>query len=313
LEKIKYPIKEFDIKQIKSNKYLAVNVRDEEVNSIEKTIRRYGLITPVVIMENKDGEKITVCGEAEIQALKNMGISKTDVIVSELKSKEDAGRITLIMSGMNKGLCPITEGLILKEMLNTGGFTQKELAFKLQKSQSWISKRLTLAHCLKDSVIQMVLSKKMAPKSAEEIAKLPSDNQHEFAIQAVKLNLTKANIEKLVSTYRNDATSQSLKEEIVMNPRAALTRICSDFEIKKIRKSITKNQRLDSTMRLLLKLIGEMEGYMATINKDTFERFHPLFGAVNTAIKHLSILINDIHRMYDKNSPGNNIPIEKEG
>lgn len=313
MKSIKYPIREINLNAIKSNRVLAVSVNTSETAFIEKNIRQHGLLTPVIIVEKRNGEQITVCGEAEVQALKNMGVAKTDALISEIKDEEDVGKITLLMSGLKRSLNPVAEGIILKDMLSAGKFTQKELAVKLKKSQGWISKRLSLAHNLKDSVVEMVLAKMICPRSAEEISKMPQDLQHDFSIELSKVSLSKSSVEKLVMNYRKDSTPKSLKEEIISNPSAALLRIKENVVIKPVEIiPDVQAKKLDSAIRLFLKLGIEIEEYILSIGKETISKYLPLLTAVRIMcerIKH--ILITHIVEA-DGNSPGNNLISERE-
>lgn len=304
MKKIKYPIREIDLNCIKSNQILAVSVKKSETEFVERNIRQHGLLTPLVIVEKINGEQITVCGEAEIQALKNMGFEKTDVMVSELKNRADVGKLTLLMAGISKGLNPVTEGIILKDMLTAGKFTQKELAVKLKKSQGWISKRLALAHNLKDTVIEMVLSKMICPRSAEEISRIPEELQHRFAVELSKLNLSKSNVERLVLAYRKDDTPQTLKDEIITNPSQALHRIGVSIKVKNIEyKDSFDLKRLDSSMRLFLKLELELEDYISKLEKEVLNKYLPLLMAI---IKSCENLCNSIHKNFPE--PNGDIP-----
>ena len=75
MKKIKYAIKEVDLKYIKSNRILAVNSNEEDTLFLENNIRQHGLLTNIVLFENKEGENIVVSGELEIRALRNMRIT----------------------------------------------------------------------------------------------------------------------------------------------------------------------------------------------------------------------------------------------
>ena len=210
------------------------------------------------------------------------------------------------MSGMRNRLQPITEGILLMEMLEVADLTQKELAFKLKKSQGWISKRLSLANKLKDTVIEMVLSKKICARSAEEIAKLPQDKQHEFAISSVSSKLSKSSIEKLVLAYHKESTSESLRSEIIKNPLQALLCLSDNVEFKKLKKDKKDTQRLDFILRFFIKLVSEIEVNIANLSNETICKYSALFIATQNACDNLFLVLKKISEVYLKNSLGNN-------
>jgi len=208
---------------------------------------------------------------------------------------------------MSKGLNPISEGIILKDMLSAGKLTQKELSVKLKKSQGWVSKRLSLAHNLKDTVVEMVLSKMICPRSAEEISRIPMDLQHSFAVELSKLNLSKASVEKLVLNFRKDSTPQTLKDEIIKNPSYALHRFVDNIKIKNIECDISNDlKRFDSSIRLFLKLELELEEYLFKVQKEGIDKYTQLLLTVRVACANLYALISKTCPEIVGNSPGNN-------
>lgn len=86
---IKYPVKEVDIKTIPRNRMLSLSITQTQKALCEKSIRQYGLLTPIVLMENPSGELMTLTGENELEILKEMDVSKADVFVTRLKDRSD--------------------------------------------------------------------------------------------------------------------------------------------------------------------------------------------------------------------------------
>lgn len=140
---VKYPIKEVDIEKIPGNRMLSIGITRTQKTLCEKSIRQYGLLTPIVLVENPSGELMTLTGENELEVLKGMDVTKADAFVTRLKKRSDVGKVILLLSSFQKGLNPLSEGLILRELLKTGEYTQKELSEALMKSKAWVCKRLS--------------------------------------------------------------------------------------------------------------------------------------------------------------------------
>ena len=115
---------------------------------------------------------------------------------------------------MQKGLNALSEGLILRELMKTGGYTQRELAENLMKSKSWVSKRLSLAQQLNENVSEMVLAKQLCPASAQDISRIPKEVQHRFALEVYAKNIPKSTVERLVTAYNSKTTPEAVKQEI---------------------------------------------------------------------------------------------------
>lgn len=283
MKKVKYLIRETNVQSIPVNRMLSVGITDVEAAVCEKNIKRYGLLSPIVVMEDKSGEIITLSGEIELRALKNMDVTRADIFVAQLKDRADSGKIMLVLSSIKKGLNAFTEGLVLKELIKTGGYTQKELAESINKSEAWVSKRLSIAQHLKDCMAELVLLKKLCPRSAEEIAKIPEDKQQRFAMGVVAGGLPKSTVEKLVRTYNHKDTPETFKEEILSNPASAIGRIYG-FEIKKCnvkKEAFDDMKKLNSGLRLLNRLIAEIETYIAGLGPEQIKIFSNILPVVH--------------------------------
>ena len=287
MEVIKYPIKEVEINAIPGNRMLSLGITPAQKTLCEKSIRQYGLLTPIVLMENPTGEVMTLTGETELEVLKEMKVPKADVFITKLDNRSDAGKVILWLSSFQKGLNPLSEGLLLRQLLIAGGYNQVELAKVLLKSKSWVSKRLSLAQQLHDTVAEMVLSKKLCPGSAQEIARLPKELQHRFSMQVLSKGLPKSQVEKLVTAFHSKSSPRSLKEEIINNPVLALSAIPSvKFEkCKEKNEDKSDAKRLDSSIRLLLKLVTEVELNLSSMGKENLNQHHRILPTVETSLR----------------------------
>jgi ParB family chromosome partitioning protein len=280
---IKYPVKEVDIKAIPRNRMLSLSITQTQKVLCEKSIRQYGLLTPIVLMENPSGELMPLTGENELEILQEMNVDRAEVFITKLKNRSDTCKAILLLSSLQKGLNALSEGLILGELLKTGGYTQKELAENLMKSKSWVSKRLSLAEQLNKNVSEMVLAKQLCPASAQDISRLPSEVQHRFAMEVYTKNIPKSTVERLVTAYNNKATPESVKHEIIKNPTLALE-AANPVKIEKCAENTTTTEdiysRFDATIRLLLKLISEIEVYLSSMTEDDIQKYHRIFPVV---------------------------------
>lgn len=290
---IKYPIKEVEIEKIPSNRMLSVGITETQRVLCEKSIRQYGLLTPIVLVENPSGELMTLTGEKELEVLKGMNVTKADVFVTKLKKRSDTGKVILLLSSFQKGLNPLSEGMILRELLKAGEYTQKELAETLMKSKAWVCKRLSLAGKLNENVAEMILSKQLCPTGAQDIARLPGEVQHKFAMEVYSKGIPKSTIERLVAAYNSKKTPEALKQEIINNPDLASHALTTVKFGKCPRKSTSDDMssRFDSSLRLLLKLVLELEMGISGMSEDEVGKYHRVLPAVCTSMGRFARLL----------------------
>jgi len=290
---IKYPVQEVDLKAIPRNRVLSMSITQTQKVLCEKSIRQYGLLTPIVLMENTSGEMMLLTGENELEVLQEMKVAKAEVFVTKLKDKSDTGKVILLLSSLQKGLNALSEGLILRELMKTGGYTQKELAEHLMKSESWVSKRLSLAEQLNENVSEMVLAKQLCATSAQDIARLPLEVQHRFAGEVATKNIPKSTVERLVTAYNKKTTPDVLKEEIIANPVSAIESLDPIKPEKCPENKITKDipAKFEAAMRLLLKLVNEIEIYLSDLTGEEIQRYQGLLTVVCNSLSRFSKLV----------------------
>jgi ParB family chromosome partitioning protein len=279
VEKAKNQITEVNMASIRDNSLLSISVMDRDIDRCAKTIRQYGLLTPLVVKRCEDGNHLVLSGECELMALREMGAAVTEAVIVDLKDSAEANKVSLLLSSLRQSPNALSEGLILRELLKAGSQTQADLAYLVGKSVSWVSKRLTLVDRLKESVVALVASKNLSPHTAQEIARLPKEVQHDFAAKVVLDSLPKSSVEKLVSAYNTPGISDSVKKSIIENPRdtvSHLTGFHAKKQLKKESSGMEATQKLKSNLIFLLRIIGESEGLLADLENGQFFKLLPL-------------------------------------
>jgi len=295
---MKYPIKEVNIKAIPGNRVLEMGISRKQKVLCEKSIRQYGLVTPIVTVEDPSGKLVVLKGENELSVLKEMNVEKADVFLTSIKSASDISKAILLLSSLQRELNHISEGLLLREILKSGEYNQKQLAGQLMKSTSWISKRLSLAEKLNDNVAGMVLSKKLCPATAQNIARIPKQYQHAFAMKIYSDGVPKSIVEKLVTAYNNKNASDTLKEEIINNPLLAVDKI-NTMGIKKIDSKADDGIKFEGALRLMLRLVSELEVFFARWGKERILKYFNLISVVEASLSRFLELIR-----HEAVSPG---------
>lgn len=295
IKTVKVPLKEVNIQTIPTNRVLEIGITQKQKILCEKSIRQYGLVTPIVTVEDSCGRLMVLKGEKELSVLKEMNVERADVLVASIKDKADINKAILLLASIHKELNPIAEGILLKELLSSsGGYNQKQLAELLMKSESWLSKRLSLAEQLSDHVADMVVARKVCPATAQNIARIPKPLQDTFANQIYSQSVPKSKVEKLVVAFRNKSSSNALKEEIISNPSRAIEHISENesVRIKSSNQDISDDgRRMESCIRLTLKLIAESESYLVCLDNDNKHKYEPLLSALESRVdKFLALL-----------------------
>ncbi len=296
---VKYPIKEVNINMIPENKVLGIGISESQKTLCKRSLKQYGLVMPIITVEKPDGNLVTLRGEKELSVLKDMNVEKADVFMTSIINPDDIGKAILLLSSLHKELNKISEGMILREILKFKKYNQKQLAQQLMRSEAWISKRLSIAERLNERVAKMVLSKELCPSSAQDISRLPKEKQFEFASKVIFEGIPKSNVEKLVCAYGNKTTSDALKETIINSPNEAMCYI-NNAEFKKVSKSAIQDkhfensQRLEASLTLMVKLIGELETNFATTDAVVLGNYASLITVIVSKLDKFLKLVKNI-------------------
>ncbi len=302
-------IQELELSGIRNNNLLSISIQDKDVDRCTKAIRKYGLLNPLVVHLCEDGSHRIIAGECELLALREMDTQKTEAVVVDCLNPTEANKLSLLLSSLRQSPNPLSEGLILRELLKSAGHTQVDIAYLVGKSASWVCKRLALVERLKDSVVQLVASKNLCCHTAQEIARLPLEEQLPFASKVVMDGLPKSAVEKLVSAYHRPGVSNAVKKSILDNPRVMAQQLSSLYpKIEKTKKSDTEQpntqERLQGSLRLFVRLLGELELTLASLEETALRRCFPLLKPAGESAERFSSLVRAFHTRFTEVSPG---------
>jgi len=281
MNKTKYKIQKLNVSTIRDNDLLSISIENKDIDRCEKTIREYGgLLTPLVVRALDNGSHILVSGECELLALQNVGMSTIEAVIVDCEDDAEANKLSLLLTSLRQSPNPLSEGLILQELLKNSKFTQFEAANLVGKSISWVSKRISLVTRLNKSVVEMVAEKRICSHTAQEIAKLPEEFQQAFAVKVIMDSLPKSAVEKLIAAYNTENISSSLKESILKFPKDALIRVNEGFkDSEKVRKNKLENPSLEgklySGLHLIAKLTSEVECILVKLEDDQLNKAIP--------------------------------------
>jgi len=295
MNEVQNQIFKMDTTYIKDNEILAMSINRQDVDRCSRIIREYGLLTPPVVGNFKDGTQLVLFGECEFTALKEMGVKKVDAISVPIIEDEDGNKLALLLSGLKRNPNALSEAILIEQLIKTGKYTQIQLAEMLGKSTSWINKRISLVTKLNPAVREMVTMKQLCPHSAQEISRLPQEAQYGFSTKVVTDGLPKSAVETLVATFNNQDCPSALKEQILDQPRHALSKL-EQYQVKTIRDPSKKehtvsNKTLRNDLVLLIRCIKDIEEQLGAIEQETISQLHEIFKSARSVIvRFLSLL-----------------------
>lgn len=281
---------------IKDNQVLALSVNRNDVERCTRIIRQYGLVTPPVIGNFKDGTKLLLSGECEFIALKEMGVKNVDAVAVPISLSEEGDKLCLLLSCLKKSPCALSEAMLISQLIDTRNYTQLQIGEMLGKSAGWVNKRISLATKLHPAVREMVIQRQLCPHSAQQISRLPHDVQHDFATKVVHDCIPKSCVEVLTSAFNKSELPSSLKEQILKQPKHALVMLDQLQKVRSVPKNKLSNSSasikvLRNDLVLIMRCIKDVEEQLGVLGKESIKALHPMAVSARTAMLRLCSLL----------------------
>jgi ParB family transcriptional regulator, chromosome partitioning protein len=167
--------------------------REEELDELAESIRRKGIVQPIIVRADSQGYEI-VAGERRWRAAQRAGLHQVPVIVRDLNDQE-AIELAIIENVQRTDLNAIEEASGYQELIDRYGYTQEGLAEVIGKSRSHLTNTLRLLK-LPAEVQAMVQQGQLSPSHARAL--VGRQDAMELAEQIIAQALNVRDIEEIV-------------------------------------------------------------------------------------------------------------------
>lgn len=197
-EDIDKNIQEIPVNQIDANPNQPRKAFNEEtLKKLEQSIKKYGIVQPVIVRKKDNGNYELIAGERRLRAAKNAQLEKIPVVIKEYSNRESA-EIALIENLQREDLNPIEEGKAYESIIKKYELTQEEMSQIAGKSRSYITNTLRLL-TFPDAIQKLLQSKKLTTGQARPLLALKTvAEQLKLAKKIVKEGLSARQVEKIL-------------------------------------------------------------------------------------------------------------------
>ena len=165
----------------------------EAITSLADSIRRYGLLSPLLVRSAEGGRYELIAGERRLRALTQLGAAHADAIVLPAADR-DSALIALVENLQRVDLNFFEEAEGCLTAIRQYGLTQEELARRIGRDPSTVANRLRLLK-LGPAVRREILAKNLTERHARALLKLKSELMQLRAVQEISdkgLNVAKS-------------------------------------------------------------------------------------------------------------------------
>lgn len=204
------------------------NFKPEEIEELANSIKRHGLLQPILVRKTGDGYEI-IAGERRWQACRSLGM-ETIPVRFWLADDTEAFEAALVENIQRSDLNPIEEAYGYKRLMERKGMTQSEVAQTVSKGRSTIANALRLLD-LPEEAQQLLFEEKITAGHARAILSVPTLEG--------KKSLTNKLMEEKLSVRETEAIARLLagRKKAASTPSS---RVPTPQSFKKAARSMSK-------------------------------------------------------------------------
>ncbi|GAA4490132.1 ParB/RepB/Spo0J family partition protein [Microbacterium panaciterrae] len=116
---------------------------EDDLAELVHSVREFGVLQPVVVRENSDGQYELIMGERRTRAAREAGLASIPAILRET-ADEDLLRDALLENLHRSQLNPLEEASAYQQLLEDFGITQEVLATRIGRSRPQVSNTIRL-------------------------------------------------------------------------------------------------------------------------------------------------------------------------
>jgi ParB family chromosome partitioning protein len=140
---------------------------DESLTELAESLKRHGLIQPILAQEAGDGSYLIIAGERRFRAAERAGLSEVPVIVRAC-SPEKRLEIALIENVQREDLNPVEEAEAYRRLMEIGDRSQEEVADAVGKNRSTVANAMRLLK-LPATMVAAIRAGELSPGHARAI------------------------------------------------------------------------------------------------------------------------------------------------
>ncbi|MDR1551104.1 MAG: ParB/RepB/Spo0J family partition protein [Holosporaceae bacterium] len=172
----------------------------ESVNALAESVKRRGILQPIIVIKLGDGDYQLVAGERRLRAARIAGMTKIPAIITEM-SRKDQLEVAILENIQREDLNPLDEAAAYNRLMSEFDHTQESLSEILGKSRSHVANTLRLL-TLPDGVQSMIREGKLSFGHARAL--VGTDDAVAMANRVVEQSMNVRQVEELVKQRKKN-------------------------------------------------------------------------------------------------------------
>jgi ParB family chromosome partitioning protein len=231
-----------NIKRLKANEDQPRKIFDEEkLLELSESIRRHGVLQPILVRTIENGEFEIIAGERRYRASMLAGLQRVPIIIKDLSPREIL-EIALIENIQREELNIIEEAESYQKLVNNFDYSQVQLASIIGKSRSHIANLLRICS-LSREIKQFIIENRLSMGHARCLVGLDEAKALMLANKVLQEEWSVRKLEAVTADSKNATRKKS-----TTNTRAVINSDEQDDDIVLLAQSLTEKLGMKVTI-----------------------------------------------------------------
>lgn len=268
------------------------------VRQLADSIRECGQLVPCIAAGSpEDGPLVLIDGYRRVSALRRVGADTA--LVQCWRCSVGQAITQLLAQSRSRQFDPIEEALLLRELIDAHGLSQREAAKKCARDVSWVQRRLLLLDALPQELMQAVRNAQVSSWAAARIlAPLARAN----SVHAVQLlhsldgsSLSTRELQVWFGHYQS--AQQQQRERMVAHPRLLIDslhervseRTAKELRAGPEREVVGELRRLQTLLRCVCRHLAQLNAPLEPMLKGACQLVHASLPEVTNELSRLML------------------------
>ena len=185
------------------------------IEPIKQSMRHQGQLQPIIVRVYESGYQV-IDGFKRVYVAMDLMIADMECYLVDVD--EQAAKVLLLSyNRTNQSMEVWEEAMVLQSMLECGDLEQRHLARLVDRSPSWVSRRLSLISKLDEEVASGIRMGVITSRHARALMRLPRGNQADIARVISHFHLSSRLSERLVDVWL-EAEDEDEQRVILSHP-----------------------------------------------------------------------------------------------
>jgi ParB/RepB/Spo0J family partition protein len=234
-------------------------ISSRTISRLMASLNEHGQLTPVLVIRGSGEQYILVDGYHRVEAIRRL---KKDTVKSMVASLNESEALLMRIQTIKRAQSSaLEEGWLIEALVRICGLGMRDVAINLQRSSSWVFRRIDLVKIIPVNVQQLVRCGKICPYVASKylvpMARAKKEECERFATEIAGQDLSVREVEVIYRAWRQARGETRLR--IVRSPLLFLKAVKEKNDSKSQGDGVGRDSMTIALEQVLVRLSTELQ------------------------------------------------------